>query len=76
MTVTFADCLFAAASDPDLVFNYDRLLGANLSLRGSPLDLMVDLSSGRQEVELAGFVAFVKDFVWDRLPPDTKGLTP
>jgi hypothetical protein len=70
--LAFARCLALCLTDPDLIEQYDRLRGTNLGLNGSPLDLMVDATTGRSEADVAGFLAFVKDCVWDRLPPEVR----
>lgn len=70
--LTFARCLAACLANRELVENYDRLRGTNVGLRGSPLELMVDDATGRLESDVAGFLAFVEDCVWDRLPPEVR----
>lgn len=70
--VTFLDCLMAAAGKPEFVENYDRLNGTNLSRKGSPIELAIDDASGRVEAELAGFINFVHDAVWLRLPAEVR----
>lgn len=61
--VSFAACLSQCASNKELVGQYDRLKGTNLSLRGTGLDLAIDQASGRLESDLAGFVKFCWDVV-------------
>jgi len=65
---TFVDLLTLAIDDKDLIAEFDRLKGHNLSRVGTPLDLMIDDSTGRTEQALDDFT----DFVWDlsqRIPP-------
>ncbi len=57
-----------AANTPELVAEYDRLSGTNLSRRGTPLDLMIDDAVGRQEKEMHGFVEFVRECIYERIP--------
>lgn len=63
----FRQCLTAAASNKELVAQFDRLTGHNLSRTGKPIELMVDDACGRTEEALKDFVAFVRDCVYDRL---------
>lgn len=63
----FQQCLKAAASNKELVAQFDRLTGHNLSRSGKPIELLVDDASGRTEESLQDFVAFVRDCVYDRL---------
>lgn len=57
--LSFAAVVQQAARNAELVANFDRLTGSNLSLRGSRLDLLIDQSSGRLDAELERFVQFV-----------------
>jgi hypothetical protein len=65
--MTFENCLREAISNKELVAEFDRLKGTNLSLRGTNLDIHIDLACGRLEQDLAEFVKFVKECVWDRI---------
>ena len=40
------------------------------SLRGAPIERMIDEASGRTDADCAAFVAFVYEYVWTRLPPE------
>ena len=66
----FLRCILEAAKIPELVFEFDRLQGSNLSRKGSALDLMVDDATGRIDDDLAAFVDFVHKAVYQRLDPD------
>lgn len=68
--MTFADVVLRCYDDPEMLARYDRLRGSNLSCRGSALDLMIDVSSERREQDLLGFIEFVREAVWERLPPE------
>ena len=68
--MTFTECVKFCAGNAEMVRQFDRLRGTNLSLRGSALDLAVDEATGRLRHDLALWVAFVYDAVWLRLPPD------
>jgi hypothetical protein len=70
--LTFADCLHAAVDQEGLIEDYDRLRGTNLCRRGSPLDLAIDDAAGRTDAEVAGFIEFVHDAIWGRLPPEIR----
>ena len=65
----FSQCLTTAASNKELVAEFDRLTGHNLSRTGAPIELMVDDTSGRTEEALRDFVAFVRDCIYERLKP-------
>lgn len=65
--MTFADCVRATFSNRELLAEFDRLNGTNLSLRGTAFELQIDFASGRFEPEVEQFVTFVKECVWDRL---------
>jgi hypothetical protein len=70
--VTFADCVLACLNNRELLASLDRLRGTNLSRRGSPIELAIDEATGRAEADVAVFLEFVKDVVWDRLPPEVR----
>lgn len=65
--MTFPECVLECAKDKDLMAEFDRLKGCNLSLKGTGLDLQIDLHSGRLEKDVAEFVVFVKEIIWDRI---------
>lgn len=62
--MTFAECVLETAKSRELLEQYDRLNGTNLSMRGSAIEIMVDQATGRVETEIPGFVAFVYECVW------------
>lgn len=66
--MTFHDCVIACAGQAELVAEFDRLTGHNLSLKGSPLDLEIDKATGRLEEGMRDFVGFVYECIWARLP--------
>ena len=66
--MTFNECVLYCAENKELIENFDRLRGTNLSRRGSPIELMIDDSTGRLQHDLSLFCAFVFEFVWIRLP--------
>ena len=60
-------CLIAAINEPEPVKEFDRLKGTNLSRRGSPLDLLIDESTGRLEHDFNEFVEFVRGDIYERI---------
>lgn len=65
--MSFETCFRECFSNKDLLAEFDRLKGTNLSLKGTNFDLQVDFACGRFEGELQQFAEFVKECVWDRL---------
>ena len=45
-------------ANPDLLRQYDRLNGTDLSRRGSPIDLMIDDACGKMDADARGFFDF------------------
>ena len=66
--MTFQECAFVSLDNKELVAEFDRLQGTNLSRSGTPFDLAIDDAGGRLEREMPMFVAFVADVIWDRIP--------
>lgn len=64
----FRACLRAAASNAEIVAQFDRLNGTDLARRGTQIQLAVDDATGRTQAALAAFVLFVHECVWTRLP--------
>jgi hypothetical protein len=62
--MTFAEVVQHAATNKDLLREYDRLSGTNLALRGTPLDIQIDLATGRIEAEIPAFVEFLYEAIW------------
>lgn len=50
-----------------LVEQFDRLTGSNLSLSGTPLDLLIDEATGRTSEDLRLFTEFVYIAIWTPL---------
>jgi hypothetical protein len=65
-------CLEEAVTTPELIRNFDRLYGYNLSRRGAPLELAIDDATGFTEAGIIEFMNFVWDFVFTRIPIDEK----
>lgn len=75
--VTFADCLAVCAQTPELVEQFNRLTGCQLgqSQNRTALDIMIDDAagySGERDEDMAAFIIFVWDCVWQKLPAETK----
>lgn len=66
--ISFETCLMEAAKNKELVQQFDRLHGANLSFKGSSLELAIDKSSGRTDAEIQKFIEFVDKYVYQTLP--------
>jgi hypothetical protein len=65
--MTFAEVVRSTFANRELLAEFDRLRGTNLSLRGTAFELQIDFASGRFEGEMQQFVEFVKECVWSRL---------
>lgn len=66
-TVSFSDFVFQCIESQELVQEFDRLRGTNLSLRGTVLDLEIDRATGRFDHDVQAFLDFCKD-LWQRIP--------
>jgi hypothetical protein len=64
----FQACLRGAVETPELVAQFDRLYGARLVTKQSPIDAMIDKATGKQEADMRGFVEFVHNAIYLRLP--------
>lgn len=60
-------CLLESIKNKELVKEFDRLRGTNLSQIGSPIDLIIDKSTGRLEHDFNLFVEFVRECIYERL---------
>jgi len=67
-------CVLAAIREPELVKEFDRLKGTNLSQGGNPLALMIDESTGRLEHDFNEFVEFVRDVIYKRVNGGQDGM--
>ena len=70
--MTFSECVLECLKDKELVSQFDRLNGTNLSLRGGNLAVGIDMATGRLWLDTLKFFGFVKECVWDRLPTEDK----
>jgi hypothetical protein len=62
--MTFEECVLYCAKQPELVREFDRLSGTSLGKPRSGLDAMIDEATGKQDDDMAKFVAFVTWAVW------------
>lgn len=62
--LTFEDVLRVAAGNRELLKEYDRLTGSNLSLKGTPIELAIDDQTGRTTEEFRKFASFVLEHIW------------
>lgn len=71
--ISFSDVVMRCWDDADFMTEYRRLTGSTLGAPRSPVDRLVDDATGRgdaDEQEALAFFAFVRDVIWDRLPPE------
>lgn len=61
---SFAHVVRICAENRQLIAEFDRLTGANLSMKGTPINLMIDDATGKLQHDVAQFVDFVHDYVW------------
>lgn len=63
----FILCLEEALQTPELIENFDRLYGASLCGRQTPIERMVDKATGKLQEDVQAFARFVHDSVYMRL---------
>ncbi len=61
-------CLTECVNNRELIEQYDRLRGTNLSRNGSALVQLIDRQTGKLEKEFREFVEFVREDVYERCP--------
>ncbi len=66
--MTFEGCVAVAAANKELVAEFDRLNGSNLSRKGLAIELAVDDATGRTEDDVRKFIDFVWECIYTRLP--------
>jgi hypothetical protein len=66
----FHKCLMFSAGQKELIEQFDRLTGYNLSLKGSPIVIQIDKATGFQEQGMKEFIQFVYNFVYLPLKND------
>lgn len=70
--VQFTECVAMCASNPEFVAHVERLTGHRFGFAHprAPIEAAVDEASGRDEADMARFVALVDELVWSRLAPE------
>lgn len=66
----FQLCLHDAIETRELVQQFDRLYGATLTTRATPLERMIDKATGKADDDMRAFVEFVHDGIYLRLPDE------
>ena len=75
--MTFTECVLHCFDNTELVSNFNRLWSCSLGTdRRSTIERMIDQTAqydGRSvnEDDAKLFIAFVWEYVWTRLPPET-----
>ena len=67
--ITFIQCVDACLDTPELVKQFDRLWGTNLLRAGAPIDLAIDVATGRQHSDMNQFLKFVWNCIFIRVNP-------
>ena len=70
--VTFMTCLLESAGNRELVEQYDRLHGTNLSTKGGGLATKVGERAWSINKDAKEFVLWVYEYIWLRLDPDAR----
>ncbi len=70
--LTFAACLHESAGVTELMREFDRLYGASLVSRTTPIGRMVDETTGKRDEDMQAFLRFVWNSVFLRVPPIRK----
>jgi hypothetical protein len=71
-TMTFQDCLLECCQNDELVAQFNRLQGTNLSFKDkrAPIEVMVDKATGypypfhNKPEEMRRFISFCFEYVW------------
>lgn len=69
--ITFLECLELCIQQADLIAQWERLSGKKL-VATSPLDRMIDASTGYDVAVMGEFVDFIYDFVWVTFTAEVK----
>jgi hypothetical protein len=68
MDPAFMACVNKAVNMPELVQQFDRLYGADLTKHRSGIEQMIDQATGKSDSDIASFMSFVHDSVYMRVP--------
>ena len=71
--MTYLEALTEAASNKGFVSNYDRLTKSNFGkvISATGIEKLIDQSTGHAKEEVAKFMDFFNEFVWNRLPQES-----
>lgn len=81
--LTYLECLESCTSNAELIEQFNRLSGYKLgeSAKRSPIQVLIDETTEydavvqkRESTAFRQFALFVKEIVWDRLPPEDRQL--
>ncbi len=72
--LTLEQVIWECANNKEFVKEYDRLRGANVSLKRGTIYNEIDKVSGKWEADVKAFFDFCVDAVWDRLPVEVRIL--
>lgn len=64
---SYLACLFVASNIPELVAEFDRLTGFDLSRKGAPINLMIDDATGHTDEAAKAFLKFVDECIYQPL---------
>jgi hypothetical protein len=82
--LTYLECLDACTNNAELVEQFNRLSGYRLgeSAKRSPIQILIDETTeydavvqNRESTAFRQFALFVKEIVWDRLPPEDRQMS-
>lgn len=65
--VDFLKVLMECVINNELIAEFDRLKGYNLSMSGTPIELMIDKATGREQEAVESFIDFVYEDIYLRL---------
>ena len=60
----FHEVLMEAAGNKELVKEFDRLNGTNLSLKGTPIEIEIDKATGKLDDDMIKFINFVYEYIY------------
>lgn len=63
----FLACVYQAFETPELVRQFDRLYGADLSHHRTPIEQMIDQASGKRSSDMGAFTRFVHESIYMRV---------
>lgn len=69
-------CVSAALDSRELVEQFDRLHGTNLLGKGTPIERMIDQTTGKLVRDVFRFLEFVYEAIYSRLPPEAFEVLP